>query len=189
MKLHIHHLAQAQLDGVAVGTIVLKPKSLVQMIEDVVPAMGMPDNGQGFFFLPPEACAMTTAGVARRTQSPEDYVPRLHRGAVGTYLRRDRVSEVDLVPDKVAVVVYTTAAYAIDPQVDPADVAAAIMSGATHVLVTVLGIKGPKAPVTPDRFAANLAGGNNAALTATADAIRAEARDVQAYYSTWCVVG
>jgi len=189
MKLHVHSIAAAQLAGTAVGTVVTRGERLLRLVEDTILDRPMPDNGQAFFVLADTARTMATAGVARHTQNPEDYVPRRHRGVVGAYLRRDRLTAEDLVPDKVGVVVYTIEAYTVDPQVDPAEARAAAADGASHVLITVLGIRGPEAPVSPDRFIANLAGGNNAALAATADAIRAEARDVDAYFRTWCVVG
>lgn len=50
------------------------------------------------------------------------------------------------------------------------------------------GFAGPKAPLTPHRLVANLAGGNRAALVWTADEIRAEAMASNEYDREWCVV-
>lgn len=189
MKLYIHSIAQAQFAGSAVGTVVTRGERLLRLIEDTILDRPMPEDGQAFFVLADTARTMATAGVAPRTQDPEDYVPRVHRGEVGLYLDRDRFAAKDLVPDAVAVVVYTLKAYLEDPQTTPAQKDEVVAAQAEHVLITVLGMRGPEAPVTPERFAFNLAGGNNAALAASADKLRAEAREVAAYFRTWCVVG
>ena len=191
MKLYIHPIAFAQLQGTAVGSVATRPTHLRVLIEDAVEAHpeAMPENGQGFFMLAEPARTMVTAGVALRSKNPEDYVARVHREEIGLYLRRDSVPRADLIPDGVAAIVYTAEAFMADPQTSEEEKAAFAEEGFTHCLVTVLAFKGPKPPVDPDRFIANLAGGNNAALAASADEIRAEAREVQEYFSTWCVVG
>lgn len=187
MKLYIHSIAQDQVDGIAVGTVVRS--ALLGIIEEAIASFSFPANGQGFVGLPDAAKSFVTAGVGRRSKNPKDYVPREHRGEIGLYLRRDSVPRADLVPDGVAAIVYTAAAYEADPQITEAEKAALVSAGYTHALITVLAFKGPKPPASPERFVANLAGGNNAALAASADEIRAEARAVQEYFTTWCVVG
>ena len=68
----------------------------------------------------------------------------------------------------------------------PEEVAA--LGNATHVVVAVLGFAGPNPPLSPYRFVSNLAGGNNEALTYTADDMRRMAKDIKAYDDEWCVV-
>jgi hypothetical protein len=142
--------------------------------------------GQHFIVLPPEANRWVSAGVGRRTQDPRDYVLRLHRGRVTAFLRRQIASEVE----KVAVVVYTAAAYLSDPEVaaDQNESARVRAIGATHVVVAVLAFAGPKAPLTPYRLVINLAGGNKEALAWTVDEIRGKARESKAYWDEWEVV-
>lgn len=143
--------------------------------------------GQHYIVLPPEAATCVSAGVGIRVCNPADYVLRLHRGRVSAYLKRD---EHAAQADSVAVVVYTREAYLADPDVaaDPAEARRIRDHLATHVVVAVLASIGPPSPLTPYRFVANLAGGNNEALTWTADQIRAKAAEVVAYADTWDVV-
>lgn len=187
MKLYIHSIAQDQVDGIAVGTVVRS--ALLGIIEEAIASFSFPANGQGFVGLPDAAKSFVTAGVGRRSKNPKDYVVREHRGEVGLYLRRDSVPRADLVPDGVAAIVYTAEAFMADPQTSDEEKAAFVSAGYTHCLVTVLAFKGPKPPVGPDRFVFNLAGGNARYATLTGDEIRAEAKEVAEYFTTWCVVG
>lgn len=143
-------------------------------------------SGQHFIMLPEAAKATVSAGVGKRTVDPADYVVRMHRGRVDAYLKRDKAAEVD----GVAAVVYTVAAYLADPDVagEPEEVACVTESGASHVLVAVLAFAGPKAPLTPYRLVANLAGGNKEAEVWSAEEIRRIASDVLAYDHDWAVV-
>lgn len=138
--------------------------------------------GQHFVILP-EGIPFVSAGVGRREGlDASSYVVREHRGRVELFLRRSDAAEVG----GLAVVVYTKEAYMRDPEVTPEEVAT--LGNCTHVIVAVLGFAGPKAPLSPYRFVSNLAGGNNEALTYSADDIRAMAKDIKAYDDEWCVV-
>ncbi|MCZ2078347.1 MAG: hypothetical protein LC130_25530, partial [Bryobacterales bacterium] len=59
--------------------------------------------GQHFVRLPEAAIALVSCGVGKRTDDPEDYVAREHRGVVGLFLRR----ELAAIAESVAAVVYT----------------------------------------------------------------------------------
>lgn len=166
--------------------------------------------GQAYIVLPPDrACHMVSGGIGRRTDDPDDYVVRLHRGKVGLYLKRyvetvywERIQaclKVKEFPrilrkplaapvDNVAVVVYTTEAYLNDPDITPEEAARVKEAGHTHMLVAILAASGPPSPLTPGRFVSNLAGGNREALEWTADEIRQKAREIDEYAKTWCVV-
>jgi hypothetical protein len=191
MNLFVHPIAQAQFDGTAVGTVVTKPEKLLQFIKDTVEANPevFPANGQGFFMMNEPARTMVTAGVALRTFNPEDYIPREHRGVVDSYIRRDRVNRMDLIPDGVAAIVYTIDAYINDPETTDKEKEALVKGGITHVLVTILAFKGPKPPQSVIRFVLNLAGANARYQEMTADEIRAEAKEVADYHKVWCTVG
>ncbi len=187
MNIHIHALAQAQLSGTAVGTIVTDVPRFRVLLEEAVSKAAFPDNGQGFIPLPPEARKIATSGVALRTEDPKRFVHRLHRGVVGSFLRRDLLADEDLSPDSVLALVYTQAAFMADPQVT--DEMKSEAGDSSHVLITVLASKGPPPQLSPERFIANLAGGNNEQLAMTGDQIRAQAKLVDQYARTWCVVG
>lgn len=179
---------------------VFEPKTLGTRVEDIDAFLAilaaavnkhdfsadLPVPGQGFVELPEAAVELVSAGVGPRTADPNDYVIRTHRGRVDAYLKRERAAKVK----SVAAVVYTMEAYLNDPEVsrDEIEYCLARDSGATHVLVTVLASAGPRPPLSPLRFVANMAGGNNAQLAKTADELRAEARDVIGYDVEWCVV-
>lgn len=140
--------------------------------------------GQHFVMLPGDALATVSAGVARRADVPEDgYVVRVHRGRADCYAARPYAARAT----GLAAVVYTRDAYAADPQVTAEEVAG-IPGDVTHVIVAVLAFAGPKAPLSPHRFVANLAGGNRDAATYSADEMRAMAREVIAYDDEWIVV-
>ncbi len=138
--------------------------------------------GQHFVMLPPKALDHVVAGVGRRTDNPTDYVVRTWRGRCDAYLKRDRAEKAT----GVACVVYTRAAYGLDPDVTSEELAA--LGDATHVLVAVLAFAGPNSPAPPWTFVRNLAGANNEALAMTADEIRATAKAVTDYHGEWCVV-
>ncbi len=177
-----------------------------------------------------ELLAAVTSGVgARQGRTEADYVLRDHRGITGAYLKR----ECALPAESVRVIVYTLEAYVSDPDV-PAEEAERVTrpfviqqdgvkfwhpqitettpdaEKISHVIVAVLADAGPKAPLSPRRFVANLAGGNNAMvarleaiedalyeapspdqISAAIKALRAltrEAAEVTAYDEKYCVV-
>lgn len=142
--------------------------------------------GQHYVQLPSGFNSMVSAGVGRRTNNPEDYVLRLYRGKVSTYLKRDKAVPVE----SVAAIVYTLEAYLSDPDVqkDEKESQRVKDNGATHILVAVLASAGPKAPLGISRFVSNLAGGNKEALTWTADEIRSKAVEIVKYWDEWEVV-
>lgn len=135
------------------------------------------------FVIVPEAMPYVSAGVGRRGAfGTNQYVVREHRGRMEAFLKRQYAAPLT----GVAVVVYTKEAYMADPEVTREEVAS--LGDCTHVVVAVLGFAGPTPPLSPYRFVSNLAGGNNEALTYTADQIRQMAKDIKAYDDEWCVV-
>jgi len=176
------------LDNAAIGTRVTNEVGFIDVTDRAI--RGCDFSAQtvpGQAFIPcNDLVPYLSAGVGRRTANPEDYVLRLHRGRVDAYLRREQA-----VPcEGAAIIVYTRDAYLADPDVqkDDAERTRIEASYATHVLVAVLGFAGPKAPLSPYRLTANLAGGNKEAALWTADEIRARAEASIAYDSEWVVV-
>jgi hypothetical protein len=117
-------------------------------------------EGQHILAMSLNADAMRTvsAGVGLRSDNPEDYVLRNHRGRVAAFLKRD----LALHTIGLNVVVYTVEAYLKDPDIKnhQAEQERVVTHGATHVIVSVRAEAGPKSPLTPFRFVHNLAGGN-----------------------------
>jgi hypothetical protein len=171
----------------SVGTRVLSPGDFYGFLGEAVSAHDFARDrvpGQGFIPLPPEAYATVSGGVGRRRPDSVDYVLATHRGRTGAYLHRRHAAPVE----GLAVVVYTLAAYAADPEVEASEIDAFRAQGVTHAVVAVLASAGPRPPLSPERLLSNLAGGNREALVWSADEIRAKATEVLAYDADWCVV-
>jgi hypothetical protein len=169
-----------------IGSKVVKPRFFEALTEAIKTHDLSKDRVEGQMFLPlsQEYFETVSAGVGLRTDNLDDYVVRSHRGRMSIYLRREAAAKVE----SLAVIVYTAAAYLSDPEVGEAEAERVRQSGATHVVVAVLAAAGPKSPLTPKRFVANLAGGNKEALDWTADEIRQKAEEIRDYYQKWCVV-
>jgi len=169
----------------AVGTKVTDKRWFMNALTRAMEAYDTTNDrvpGQHYVMVP-EARPYVTAGVgSRKGRCFNDFVVREHRGRMDMFLVREHAAPTEAV----AVVVYTRAAYVADPEVTPEEVAA--LGNATHVVVAVLGFAGPNPPLSPYRFVSNLAGGNNEALTYTADDMRRMAKDIKAYDDEWCVV-
>lgn len=176
------------LDNPAIGTRVTNVRTFFEVAERAIAAFDFGAQrvpGQGFIMCP-DLVPYLSAGVGKRSDNPEQYVVRAHRGRVDAYLRREYAAPCE----GAALVVYTRAAYLADPDVrkDEAEVARIESSEATHVLVAVLGFAGPKAPLSPYRLVHNLGGGNNEAATWTVEEIQALARQSLDYDAEWAVV-
>ena len=186
MNIFVHPIAKAQFSTSSVGTFVQKPMALHASVEAALESYQFPENGQGFVSLPEEAWNSVLPGEARRTQNPEDYVNRLHRGKVGQFLDRTKVELPAL--SGVAAIVYTAEAFLADPQTSDEEKRDFVEAGYTHVWVTTLAFAGPKPPVTSWRFVVNLAGGNAAYADKTLEELVAEAQAIEAYEAEWAVV-
>jgi hypothetical protein len=136
--------------------------------------------GQMFVVLPSKAYSTVSAGEGKASPDASRYVARSHRGKVGAYLRREFAEPVRFL----AVTVYTRDAYNADPDV----IRDGRTTAADYMIVAVLGCAAPEAPLSPDRFVANLAGGNREALLWTAEETRAKASAIAAYWSEWAIV-
>lgn len=125
---------------------------------------------------------MVSGGVGKRVEKENAYIIKKYRGKVGLYLKR----KYALKPNSVSIVVYTKDAYLKDP--DIGEETQKVFDQYTHILVAILASCGPQSTLTPGRFVANLAGGNNEALLWTADEIRQKAKEINEYSKTYCVV-
>ena len=144
-------------------------------------------EGQYMVHLPESSWSTVSAGIGHRSDNPNDYVVRMHRGQPGMFLRR----ELAVTIEGLHAVVYTREAYLKDPDVmsNPNEIARIeSCSWATHIVVAILAFAGPQAPLTPYRLAHNLAGGNNEVDTWTKDDIVAKAHESIKYWDEWAVV-
>lgn len=188
IKLVVANIVTAFNEG-TIGTKVTNPRRFWEIADAAVASFDFASQrvpGQGFLMCP-ELAPVLSAGVGKRSDNPGHYVVRAHRGRVDAYLRREHAAPCE----DAAIIVYTTEAYLADPDVQKDEAEKArikIISGATHVLVAILGFAGPSAPLSPYRLVANLAGGNKEAQVWTADEIRAKAEASLAYDAEWAVV-
>lgn len=177
-----------------VGSKVTEPGLFIQALAEALATYDDAHDktpGQHTVLLPESATALVSAGVALRETIPPatpdhpvlGYVVREHRGRADLFAKREYAVRAT----GVAAVVYTLAAYLADPDVT-AEEAREIPGGTTHVIVAVLAFTGPKAPLSPYRLVANLAGGNNDALAYTADEMRALAVAAKGYDDVYIVV-
>lgn len=173
-------------DYKAIGSKVLDLTAFATLLKEAIskhdPASDR-QPGQHYIKMPPEACAVVSAGVGLASKNPDDYVLRFHREKVSAYLKREFAAPCE----SVACVVYTLDAYLKDPDVKD-EVARIRHTNPTHVIVALLASAGQPSPLTPFRLVHNLAGGNLEALTYTADEIRAKAKESLMYHNAWSTV-
>lgn len=172
----------------AIGTRVTDALEFMKTLADAIKVHDFSKDtvpGQGFLVIP-DAVPFVSAGVGPRSEDPDDYVCRMHRGRVDAYLKRDKAAKVE----GCAAVVYTKAAYLLDPDIkgEPEEAARIEALDPDYVLVAILAFAGPKAALPPHRLVANLAGGNREAQVWDADKIREVARDSVAYDDAWATV-
>jgi len=167
-KLFIHAIAGSQLDGSAIGTIVRplpedNEDRIVGFVHTAASEFDFPASGVGVIDLPEEACHLVYCGDAPMPPVLDDemFQARVHRGEAVVVRDRSDLSDLDLAPAEVRVVVYTVEAYIGDPQTTDIERAYLTEHGYTHVLVTILASNGPKPTVSSHRFTRNLGGGNS----------------------------
>ena len=132
----------------------------------------------------PELVPFVSAGVGRRSDNPNHYVCREHRGVVSAYLKREYAEKAT----GCNLVAYSKEAYCNDPDTTKDEKHRIDTEGATHVIVAVLAYAGAASPLPPYRLVWNLAGGNREALVWSADEIRTKAKAAIEYESRWSVV-
>ena len=170
-----------------IGTKVVNEDQFMRFLQECIEKYDTSKDrqpGQHFIPMPFEAFETVSAGVGHRTENPEDYVLRLYRGKVETYLKRGKAAAVE----SLAAIVYISEAYLSDPDVKSKEAERIKNSGATHVLVAILASAGPKAPLSPHRLVHNLAGGNREAEQWSAEEIRSKAKESKAYHDQWRTV-
>jgi hypothetical protein len=174
-------------DAQAVGSKVFAREAFFQLLRRQVEEKKEELQGQNFLHLPIEATYAVSVGVAPRTQNADDYCVRMWRGVAQAFLKRAKSLPP---PERVAVVLYSREAYLADPdtQKDEAEFARVQASSCPWVVVAVLAFLGPKAPVSPFRFVANLAGGNNEYTNLGISEVKLLAKQVLDYDQNWCVV-
>ena len=174
-------------DQSSIGTRVTNCAAFFEVAEAAIATFDFASQrvaGQGFIMWP-ALVPYISAGVGKRSDDPDRYVPRVHRGRVDAYLRREFADPCE----SAAIIVYTRSAYLADPDVQKDEVETArIEPSVSHVLIAVLGFAGPKAPLSPYRLVHNLAGGNKEAATWTVEEMTKLAKDSLAYDNEWAVV-
>jgi hypothetical protein len=162
LNVYIHPIADRQLDGTAVGSILKNPADRGTAMEAVVDAI----NNIGGVYKPMNNEDLFLAGNHRLSpdMTEDMFKARLHRGEAIVCIDRNKVELSALKCSKLACIVYTKDAALADPDVqkDP-EVYNEINAGwCKYVLVTFLASSHDEPPaVSSHRFVRNLAGGNN----------------------------
>ena len=130
--------------------------------------------GQAKIKLSDSACACVSCGIGLRVDDPSYYLLKSHRGVVSAFLKREYAEATK----NVFVIVYTTDAFLKDPDVTNDEAEAIKFSQCTHVIIAVLATPNDEPKLGTYRFVHNLAGGNNEALTYSADEIRSMAKEI-----------
>jgi hypothetical protein len=173
-------------DDACVGTRVVSTRRdfVKSAIASALSTFDMPANGQGFIPLSSDVCeALYSGDCERKGLQSSEYVAREWRGEVMLFAERKEVR-----PTFAAAVVYTREAYFADPEVDEAE--RERLGDATHVLVALLGSRGPKPTLSSTRFVRNLAGGNASFVPGqrSYEDLVEMAKEIVVYESTWITV-
>ena len=172
----------------SIGTKVIDPHKFWRIVGAKVLAHDTSkDRAPGqHFIIAPELHETLRGGVGQRTLNIDDYLPRLYRGKVSLFLRREFAEKLNE-KSFIALIIYTRDAYLRDPDTlgDPAERARVLASDATHVLVAI--IAGSNY-MSPSAAIHNIAGGNNEWLAMTAEELRAKAKWVEEVDTTLCTV-
>jgi len=179
------------MDDRTIGSKVGNPRGFLQALETAVENHDTSRDrapGQHFVVMPMDAVAAgeVTCGIGHRTENPDDFVLRNHRGNVSAFLRREHALPVTFL----ASIVYTREAYMEDPDVADSE-GVTIAEEATHVIVAVLasadGVPNPL-PRGTYRLAHCLAGGNKEAEAWSLEEVKQMCADSVAYEDKFCVV-
>lgn len=172
--------------GSKVGNVSAFNSTMIDLIGSHDPS-GDRSKGQHFIMMSGEQIAdcEITCGVGLNTTECDDYVHRLYRGRVQSFLKREHALPVSWC----AVIVYTREAYLADPQMTDEERERVLSGNDTHFLVALLA----NAENVPNaygtyRFVSNLCGGNNDFKDLTLDEIRDMAQKSLEYENKWCVV-
>ena len=179
------------MDESTIGSKVGNPGGFLKALETAVESHDTSRDrapGQHFVVMPMDAVAAgeVTCGIGHRTENPDDFVLRNHRGNVSAFLRREHALPVTFC----ATIVYTREAYMEDPDVADSE-GVTIAEEATHVIVAVLasadGVPNPL-PRGTYRLAHCLAGGNKEADAWSLAEVKQMCVDSVAYEDKFCVV-
>lgn len=165
-----------------VGTKVTHEAEFRYLLRCALVSYDMPANGQGFIPLP-NVPYVLSGDCERAGLTENDFIVRQWRGEMMMFAKRREQRATFC-----AAVVYTAEAYFADPQVDASEKERC--EGATHVLVAVLGSRGPKPTLSSSRFVRNLAGGNNdfAFGQKSYTDLVAISQEIVAYEAAWVTV-
>ncbi len=187
----------------AIGSRVTAPNSFLYAVTGKAEETKFSEAGSAIIQLQDLVCEYVSSGVGKRSDNPNDYVLREHRGEVGAYLKRHLAARCT----SVTVVVYTIDGYLADPDVknDSDEMVRMCWHKAAstkYVLVAVLASSGEESPLTAGRLIHNIAGGNNDFVqpadlmhreiegwkAGRYEKVAHEAKRIKEYWNKWSVV-
>tara|TARA_R100000231_G_C5321663_1_gene163591 strand:+ start:692 stop:1285 length:594 start_codon:yes stop_codon:yes gene_type:complete len=160
-NIYIHPIADRQLDGSAVGSILKNPADRGTAIECVRDAINL--GRQGAYKLLFNEDLFLSGNYKLTDDMTEDmFKARLHRGEALVCVDRSKVELSALKCSKLACIVYTKDEALADPDMTDEQRNEIESGGFEYVLVTFLASAHDEPPaVSSHRFVRNLAGGNN----------------------------
>ena len=178
-NIFIHSIAEAQLDGSAVGGILKNPAdrgTTIEIVKDGInaseSAVWIQLHNEGLFL----------AGNQKYTKdTPEDHFRvRMHRGEPVPCLKRELFTLKELEVSTLACIIYTKQQMLDDPDVSPEDKAEIESGGFEYGLVTFLPttIDEPPNSLSSHRFVRCLAGSNPEYKKRTVGSLIKECQDI-----------
>tara|TARA_R100000458_G_C8251775_1_gene228610 strand:+ start:796 stop:1392 length:597 start_codon:yes stop_codon:yes gene_type:complete len=161
-NIYIHPIADAQLDGSAVGAILKNPADRATAIEYVKDAVNRPGSLGVYKALDNQDLFLSGNYKLTDDMTEDMFKARLHRGEAIVCVDRSKVELSALECVKLACIVYSKDAALADPQVTDEVRNEIEAGGFEYMLVTFLASAHDEPPaVSSHRFVRNLAGGNN----------------------------
>lgn len=180
MNIKVSGICQAFSNN-CIGTKVTHEDGFRHELMHELTAYDMPANGQGFIPLPSAAHLVLSGDCERDKLTEKDFIVREWRGEIMMFAKRREQRATFC-----TAIVYTAEAYFADPQVGETEKSR--LRGATHVLVAVLGSRGPKPTLSSTRFVRNLAGGNASFAHMGHQDLVEMAKGIVSYEMEWAVV-
>lgn len=147
---------------ISIGTKVsMPPSDFMSVVQDLLEKHDTSNDraeGQHFLMLPKETLKYILCGLGPRSENPDDFIMREHRGVVKAYLKRSFAPE----PTGAAAIIYTKEACLVDEDVKKEGLLDEVESvDASHILIAVLSFpKGCPSFINAGRLVSNIAGGN-----------------------------
>jgi len=193
-NIFIHSIAEKQLDGSAVGSVLKNEADRGTAIEYVRDAINdsLENREEWAVYKPMENQDLFLAGNHRLSpdMTEDMFKARLHRGEPVLCLDRNKLLLENLKVTTLGCIVYTREQMLDDPQVTEEDKEEMKSGGFEYALVTFLASAHDEPPaVSSHRFVRNLAGGNSSYKNKSTASLIKECQDIVSVEQEYMRVG